>query len=308
MAGYMEEMTEKVKMRNEDTFGGSFPVRVYKVSTGWCQETHSHEYMQIWYVVSGSCTHIVEGAEYPLRAKNIFVIPPFVEHGLKDERDNFTIICCEFPAELITGDNLFDPAGRGLLRYTCIESFAAVLSRTRPCHTPGELSRVMLEQLLDEMLAEYDRRAEYYEIILKADVLKLLTLLARDYSEAMADGGAIVRSYSAYIDKAVAFIEENFRDKLHIEDAAKAASMSVSYFSYFFRERTGRSFREYVSQRRIEAAKVILLQGGTAAEAAAGAGFPDTAYFNRVFKKTQGVTPSAFRRINGTKPETILKE
>ena len=166
----------------------------------------------------------------------------------------------------------------------------------------------MLEQLLDEMLAEYDRRAEYYEIILKADVLKLLTLLARDYSEAMADGGAIVRSYSAYIDKAVAFIEENFRDKLHIEDAAKAASMSVSYFSYFFRERTGRSFREYVSQRRIEAAKVILLQGGTAAEAAAGAGFPDTAYFNRVFKKTQGVTPSAFRRINGTKPETILKE
>ena len=308
MAGYMEEMTEKVKMRNEDTFGGSFPVRVYKVSTGWCQETHSHEYMQIWYVVSGSCTHIVEGAEYPLRAKNIFVIPPFVEHGLKDERDNFTIICCEVPAELITGDNLFDPAGRGLLRYTCIESFAAVLSRTRPCHTPGELSRVMLEQLLDEMLAEYDRRAEYYEIILKADVLKLLTLLARDYSEAMADGGAIVRSYSAYIDKAVAFIEENFRDKLHIEDAAKAASMSVSYFSYFFRERTGRSFREYVSQRRIEAAKVILLQGGTAAEAAAGAGFPDTAYFNRVFKKTQGVTPSAFRRINGTKPETILKE
>ena len=308
MACYMEKMTEKVKMRNEDTFGGSFPVRVYKVSTGWCQETHSHEYMQIWYVVSGSCTHIVEGAEYPLRAKNIFVIPPFVEHGLKDERDNFTIICCEFPAELITGDNLFDPAGRGLLRYTCIESFAAVLSRTRPCHTPGELSRVMLEQLLDEMLAEYDRRAEYYEIILKADVLKLLTLLARDYSEAMADGGAIVRSYSAYIDKAVAFIEENFRDKLHIEDAAKAASMSVSYFSYFFRERTGRSFREYVSQRRIEAAKVILLQGGTAAEAAAGAGFPDTAYFNRVFKKTQGVTPSAFRRINGTKPETILKE
>ena len=308
MAGYMEEMTEKVKMRNEDTFGGSFPVRVYKVSTGWCQETHSHEYMQIWYVVSGSCTHIVEGAEYPLRAKNIFVIPPFVEHGLKDERDNFTIICCEFPAELITGDNLFDPAGRGLLRYTCIESFAAVLSRTRPCHTPGELSRVMLEQLLDEMLAEYDRRAEYYEIILKADVLKLLTLLARDYSEAMADGGAIVRSYSAYIDKAVAFIEENFRDKLHIEDAAKAASMSVSYFSYFFRERTGRSFREYVSQRRIEAAKVILLQGGTAAEAAAGAGFPDTANFKREFKKTQGVTPSAFRRINGTKPETILKE
>lgn len=67
--------------------------------------------MQIWYVVSGACTHIVEGAEYPLHAKNVFVIPPFVEHGLKDERDNFTIICCEFPAELITGDNLFDPAG-----------------------------------------------------------------------------------------------------------------------------------------------------------------------------------------------------
>ena len=240
----MDQTAEKVKMRNADTFGGNFPVRVYKVSTGWCQETHSHEYMQIWYVVSGACTHIVEGAEYPLHAKNVFVIPPFVEHGLKDERDNLTIICCEFPAELITGDNLFDPAGRGLLRYTCIESFAAVLGRTRPCHTPGELCRMKLERLLEEMLAEYDRRAEFYEIVLKADVLKLLTLLARDYGESMTDGGAIVRSYSAYIDKAVAFIEEGYRGKLHIEDAAKAASMSVSYFSYFFRERTGLSFRE----------------------------------------------------------------
>lgn len=45
-----------------------------------------------------------------------------------------------------------------------------------------------LERLLEEMLAEYDRRAEFYEIVLKADVLKLLTLLARDYCESMTDG------------------------------------------------------------------------------------------------------------------------
>lgn len=38
----MDQTAEKVKMRNADTFGGNFPVRVYKVSTGWCQETHSH--------------------------------------------------------------------------------------------------------------------------------------------------------------------------------------------------------------------------------------------------------------------------
>ena len=293
----MSETKKRPDMTNEEIFKNEFPVRVYKVSSGWCTENHSHEYMQINYIAKGTCSHIVENVEYRLEAKNIFLIPPYVEHCIKDEQGDFTIICCEFPVELITNDNIFQYENiKSLFKFTYIESFAAILKRTRPCYTPGKICQMRLEVLFENMITEYDQKQQFYEIALKSQVMSLLTLLARDYDD-LPNSSKIVKSYSSYIEHSIQFIDANYRSKIYIEDAAKIASMSESYFSYFFKEYTGKTFKEYIAILRVEKSKELLIGTyKTITEIAFETGFNDSAYFNKVFKKIENVTPSKYRK------------
>jgi AraC-like DNA-binding protein len=74
---------------------------------------------------------------------------------------------------------------------------------------------------------------------------------------------------------------------------------SVRYVHKLFAT-TGRSVAEHVNGRRIIACTRDLLDHGqnrTIAEIAFAAGFQDISHFNRLFKRSNGATPSEFRRV-----------
>ena len=54
---------------------------------------------------------------------------------------------------------------------------------------------------------------------------------------------------------------------------------------------------QLIAQRRVDAAKVMLLSGGASVSEIAGAvGFSDYNYFARIFKSFTGMSPRAFRK------------
>ncbi len=99
------------------------------------------------------------------------------------------------------------------------------------------------------------------------------------------------------IKKALDYIEENYaQDGLSLNAAANAANVSANYLSALFSQEKKMTFTEYVTQKRMEAAKKLLR--GTekhSGEIAAEVGFKDPHYFSFVFKKTQGCTPREYR-------------
>ncbi len=103
------------------------------------------------------------------------------------------------------------------------------------------------------------------------------------------------------IQKALDYIEDNFaQEALSLNAAAQAANVSANYLSALFSQEKKTTFTEYVTQKRMEAAKRLLR--GTekhSGEIAAEVGFKDPHYFSFVFKKTQGCTPREYRA--GTK-------
>jgi len=89
-----------------------------------------------------------------------------------------------------------------------------------------------------------------------------------------------------------------FKRDLSLDTAAESASCSPQYICRVFREIYNQTFTSYVTRKRIDYAKRLLLSGTeTVAEIAADCGFSDVNYFCRVFKKDTGSRPNEFRSL-----------
>ncbi len=99
------------------------------------------------------------------------------------------------------------------------------------------------------------------------------------------------------VDTAVKYIDKNYTDEnISLNSVAQAINISANYLSALFSQKTGVSFVEYLTQKRMTKAKQLLRQSNKrSGEIAYEVGYKDPRYFSFVFKKTQGCTPKSFR-------------
>lgn len=99
------------------------------------------------------------------------------------------------------------------------------------------------------------------------------------------------------IDKALAYMQENCRRELSLEEVAEHLYISKWYFSKLFRKETGSKFKDYLSELRIREAQKIIREnpGLRNYEVSEMLGFGNPRYFSELFKKVTGLTPSEYR-------------
>lgn len=104
------------------------------------------------------------------------------------------------------------------------------------------------------------------------------------------------RDYPCIV-RAKVYVDEHLTEDISLEDVAEYVSLSANYFSKLFHRRTGQKFTAYVTDKKVKAAKALLLSGNrNIGEIAAELGFENTTYFSKVFKKATGVTPQAYQQ------------
>ncbi len=92
------------------------------------------------------------------------------------------------------------------------------------------------------------------------------------------------------------FIEQRLAEDLSIADMAAVVHMSQFHFARAFKTATGQSPHRYLTQRRMEQAKVLLsVTRLSVAEVAYRVGFYNTSHFTAQFRKATGTTPKAYR-------------
>ncbi len=108
-------------------------------------------------------------------------------------------------------------------------------------------------------------------------------------------GRASQVSFSVF-ENAIGYIADNYSQKLTLDEVARQAFMSPSYFSNCFHQRMGVTFSEYVSLIRMEKAKELLREPGMKIyEVAEKSGYEDFRHFGKMFKKYVDVSPAQYQ-------------
>lgn len=99
------------------------------------------------------------------------------------------------------------------------------------------------------------------------------------------------------LDKALAFIHENYDKSISTDDIARLVLMSKFHFLRLFKSYTGSSPYEYVINYRVSMSKSLLKDSDlTISEISSHIGFSDANNFVRYFKRLVGTTPSNYRK------------
>ena len=101
----------------------------------------------------------------------------------------------------------------------------------------------------------------------------------------------------------VEFIDSHYMDEdLSLNKAANVANVSANHFSALFSQNMGQTFIEYLTSVRMEKARELLrCTSKRSSEIAGEVGYKDAHYFSYLFKKTQGMTPSDYRKAREEK-------
>ena len=129
--------------------------------------------------------------------------------------------------------------------------------------------------------------------------LRLLDIISREGNKKKLASQGYIQNYAIpsndRLQKVYQYVMENYPGKVTIQKAAYIANMNVSAFCRFFKEKTKRTFTQFVNEIRIGATTKILSDKNlSVSQAAFENGFNNLSYFNRQFKKIVGATPNEF--------------
>lgn len=216
-----------------------------------------------------------------INALNPAILQKFLSSGLAEEVDDF--IRDYFNA---IGQ---EPMGSLVFRnYVVLNVRFSVLSFLKKLGCDdSEISGQEMENIMDETGKTIEAAVDYCGKILKKAI-------------AFRDENARNQNRSV-LKLAVDFIDHNYMDEeISLNKAAHVANVSANHFSALFSQNMGQTFTEYLTDLRMNKAKELLrCTAMRSSEIAGEVGYKDAHYFSYLFKKTQGMTPSEYRKMRG---------
>jgi AraC-like DNA-binding protein len=103
---------------------------------------------------------------------------------------------------------------------------------------------------------------------------------------------------------AIAYMQRHCCERITRDDAARAAHVSGSHFSFLLRRDSGATFTDLLNRMRTDrAAELLVSTHKPLSVIAVETGFNDQSYFTKVFKRNRNASPLEFRRTNTARPE-----
>lgn len=229
---------------------------------------HWHEFYEIELILSGGGVYHIDGVDYPIRQGALYVMSPSSYH-----RIHFT-------------------------ENTRLINFMFTLDACDPAFLCGIFDAVphITMQLTDE---ETDFIHTLAKEMTKTDSVKYLSTMMNSIlgKIQLLHTAKVTPLQSAEMQYAILYIQNHFKEELHLSDVARIANYSPNYFGNKFKAYTGVSFKAYVMSLQFTLAEQMLEHTAlSVTEICYQCGFKDFSNFMTYFKRRYGITPSEYRR------------
>ena len=252
---------------------------------------HWHNYHEITLVLRGEGCYYVNGRAHEVGPGDIVVFNSEEIHGWQIPQEEMAMLVLVFLPEFITMQTPFAD-----LEYS--QPFVVRGANFRNKIGRDELHADEIATLLKDIRAEWEQRKVGCQLMIKSDILHILTLLIRHYHDDSRAAGAPSEKRKAMrrLQAALDYIDEHYCERLTLRAAADVVFMSPNYFSHYFHSATGIRFCDYVAMRRILRARELLeTTGKSIYEIAMECGFPNSSNFYRLYRMHTGESPRSRR-------------
>lgn len=162
-------------------------------------------------------------------------------------------------------------------------------------HIDNRDKTLRFEEYFEDIYREYKGEDIFAKSLANAIASTLVINLLRKYRKNISIKHD--KKVNRQIDYIKSFIDTNYNDDIKLEDLSQMAYMNKFHLISEFKQSYRITPIEYLILKRVEVSKDLLISTNhTMEEISALVGFNSQSYFNQVFKKKVGQTPSQFRR------------
>lgn len=263
-------------------------IQIMKLEKESYTASHTHNFFEMVYVVSGSAEHHLGNQHGVLKAGDFFVVDYHTSHSYTSTDGDLEIINCLFLPEFIH-KSLKSAVSFNKLAE---QYFFGISGRkiNGPASNQIFEGSFFLGELFSQMLKEYTEKKDGYKEILRFLLCQIIIETVRHIGSS--------QNYSMSTDAIIQRINEDYSSRLSLSDIASKLHYSLPYLSLKFKEETGRSFSEFLTERRIEESMRLLKETDMhIGDVAETVGYNSIKFFGKKFKEITGVSPREYRKI-----------
>ena len=264
-----------------------------------------HDYFEIFVVCSGATSFLVEDRCLPMQPGDMAIIGSSLHHSTQcPPHARARIGALYFDPNFISGDGMAY-SGEYLMPFLDQDpGFPHVVSASSGL--PHQILDLM--EMIQEEMPGSSMRAR---LAIKTYLKMILILLVNQYATYASGVDSFRQQQHALgsLQKFFEFLPRHVGDMIRAPDAARICHLGVAEFAAYLRQLTGRSFRGYLNQYRVERAQAALAETNyPICEIALDMGFCDQSYFGAVFREFTGMTPLAYRHRYRNVPAQYLAQ
>ena len=264
---------------------------------------HYHPAIEIMYITRGIGTRFVGDCIEQYEEGDVCMIGPNLPHEWRNDDAYFDkesglrapCICLFFKREI------FDP---NFIRLPEMNNIRDLIERSRRGLKFTGNSKLEITRFIRSSVSDVGVRKV-------TNLLTLLELMATSTEYELLASVGFTNSVNSEdferFNKVYKFLVKNLAFTMSLEEGSTLVGLTPTAFCRYFKERTKKTFVEYLNEMRIGYSKKLLLENKMKISTISGeVGFPNLSNFISQFKKVTGMSPSQFQKQFGVKAKQAI--